>query len=292
MREASVVIAVAGWEDRFELGLLRDLERRRPAELFIITFEEYSAITLEGRKRVFRSADELGVSHREVIVTRDRRILFERLRDSFALPEWHGRSVLVDISTMPREVIWWICSALNAVQCELDYVYHQPEIYPADWITRDTDAPRLVYQHSGVSAFGKETALLLLSGFDVGRALQLIQFFEPKLISIGLQKGGQFDNDTRNIEPTKRELARIPNKEFFELDSFAPDRGYSVLFQTVRTLCAEYNLVAASLGPKPAAISLYQAHRVHPEMALAYAPSRQFNLKYSGGIGAAFEGSI
>ena len=292
MRKTSAVIAVAGWEDRFELGLLRDLERRRPAELLIITFEEYSAITLEGRRRVFHAADDFGVTHREVIVTRDRRVLFERLQETFALPEWRGHSVLVDISTMPREVIWWICSALKSVQCDLDYIYHQPETYPAEWITRDTDAPRLVYQHSGVSAFGKETALLLLSGFDVGRVLQLIQFFEPKLISIGLQEGAQFDNDARNVEPTRRELARISNKEFFGLDSFGADRGYSVLSQTVETLCAGYNLIAASLGPKPAAISLYRVHRAHPEMALAYAPSRQFNLKYSGGIGVALEGSI
>jgi len=193
---------------------------------------------------------------------------------------------------MPRQVIWWICSTLKSVQCELEYVYHRPETYPGDWITRDTDTPRLVYQHSGVSALGKETALLLLTGFDLGRALQLIQFFEPKVISVGLQAGTQFDNHTRNVEPTQRELTRIPNTEFFELDSFAPDRGYSVLSQTVGNLCAEYNLVAASLGPKPAAMSLYRTHRVHPEMALAYAPSRQFNFQYSFGIGAALEGSV
>lgn len=292
MRSVDAVIAVAGWEDRFQLGLQRDLESRLPSELLIITFEEYSGITRAGRERVSRIADDLGISRREVIVNRDRRVLFGKLQETFALPEWSGRSVLVDISTMPREVIWWICSALKSVQSELQYVYHRPQIYPSDWITRDTDSPRLVYQHSGVSAFGKETALLLLSGFDLGRALQLIQFFEPKLISIGLQAGAQFDNSTRNVEPTKRELAQIPNTEFFELDSFAPDRGYSVLSDTVQKLCSGYNLVAASLGPKPSAISLYQAHRAHPEMALAYAPSRQFNLQYSSGIGTALEGSI
>ncbi len=128
-----------------------------------------------------------------------------------------------------------------------------------------------MYQHSGVSALNKETALLLLTGFDLGRALQLIQFFEPKLISVGLQAGAQFDNLTRNVEPSQRELARIPNTEFFEFDLYCPRSRILGAFQTVDRLCDEFNLVGASLGPKPAAMSLYQTHRVHLEMALAYA---------------------
>ncbi len=102
------------------------------SSFFIVTFKEYSEITRQGRERLFRFADDRGVACEELIVTRDPRTLFGKLHDTFALPQWRGRSVLVDISTMPRQVIWWICSALKSAQCELEYVYHRPETYPDD----------------------------------------------------------------------------------------------------------------------------------------------------------------
>jgi hypothetical protein len=286
------VIAVAGWEDRFRLGVSKDLESRSPSELMIIAFEEYDTRTLEGRTAVVEMSGRFGIACNQVHVKRERRRLYATLRETFDPSIWRKRSVLVDISTMPREVIWWILSFLKAAECKVEYIYHRPEIYPSDWVTRDTDVPRLVYQHSGISAFGKETALLLLTGFDIERAHQLIRVFEPKQINVGLQVGTQYSNEIRNVTAARRELANLPNVQFFELDSFGSDQGYSAISEVIEALCGDYNLVAASLGPKPSAVSLYCAHLSHPEMALAYAPSRQLNPHYSQGIGASLSGSI
>jgi hypothetical protein len=292
MTRTDAVIAVAGWEDRFRLGLERDLTTHMPGEVLIVRFEEYSDLTNLGRTEIQTLADERGIRFTELRVTRDRQVLFERLRKTLSRPEWQGRSVLIDISTMPREVIWWTCSFLRSALCEVRYVYYPPTSYSDEWITRDTDSPRLVYQHSGLSAFGKQTCLMLLTGFDTDRANQMIQFFEPTLVSIGLQTGSQFDNETKNIASTRRALARSPVTEYFEVDAYSADRGYSAIAQATEVLGREYNVVAASLGPKPSAIAMYQVHLRNPEMALAYAPSRQFNPKYSAGIGAAVEGLV
>ena len=71
----------------------------------------------------------------------------------------------------------------------IQYVYYFPASYATEWLSRDTDRPRLVYQHSGISELGRDTCLLLLSGFDTDRAAQLLQFFERAAVVVGIQKG-------------------------------------------------------------------------------------------------------
>jgi hypothetical protein len=131
-----------------------------------------------------------------------------------------------------------------------------------------------------------------LTGFDTDRANQLIQFFEPTLVSVGLQTGLQFDNPAKNIERSRATLGRGPYTEFFEVDAYSVDRGYSAIAEAVARRSPEFNVVAASLGPKPSAIAMHQVNRRFPELALAYAPSRQLNVQYSTGIGAAVEGVV
>jgi hypothetical protein len=214
------------------------------------------------------------------------------LRDTFAEPAWWEGDILLDISTMPREIIYWSFSFLRSINNEIRYIYYQPEGYSPEWISRDSDRPRLVYQHSGISDFGKETCLLLISGFDTDRAAQLLQFFEPTRILIGTQTGAQFDNEEKNVAPIKTLLGGIRAVTEFRLDAYSGDHGFAAIANALTSHVGKYNLVAASLGPKPSAVALYRLHCAHPNIALVYTPSRQFNPDYSVGLGQSLTGSI
>jgi hypothetical protein len=131
-----------------------------------------------------------------------------------------------------------------------------------------------------------------MSGFDTDRAAQLIQFFEPGAVLIGLQTGAQYDNLTKNVEQTKKLLERKPDIKFFDVDAFSPDHGLAAIDGAISAYVGNFNIVAASLGPKPTAVALYFLQRKHTDIALAYAPSRQFNMSYSGGIGEALHGVV
>ena len=287
MRKTEAIVAVAGWEDRFLRGLQSDVDSRAPSQLVVFAFEEYLSRTAEARAQLSVLAGEKGIRYREVRVKREPVSLWQSVRRALSDREWSQRSVLVDITTMPREVIWWAFSSLRSVQGDVSYVYHKPGNYPAAWVTRDTDQPRLVYQHSGVSMFGRHTCLLLVSGFDADRAAQLIQFFEPRSVVIGLQTGSQYDNESKNVALTRRVLEGTPNVRFFDMDAYSSDHGLAAMEAAIVGQLGHYNVVAASLGPKPSAVALYRLQSKHPDIALAYAPSRQFNPKYSGGIGEA-----
>jgi hypothetical protein len=292
MPNIEAVVAVAGWEERFVKGLRLDMESSSPVQLIVFAFEEYLSQTDDARAEVMELAKAKGIRHRELLVKREPIGLWRSVRDAFADREWAQRSVLVDITTMPREVIWWTFSSLRSVESEVGYVYHRPESYPSTWVTRDTDQPRLVYQHSGVSEFGRYTCLLLVSGFDTDRAAQLIQFFEPRSVIIGLQVGSQYENQAKNVSLARGLLDRTPNVRFFDMDAYSSDHGLAAMEAAIVGQLGHYNIVAASLGPKPSAVALYRLHCKHPEIALTYAPSRQFNMKYSEGIGEAVRGEL
>jgi hypothetical protein len=286
------VIAVAGWEERFAKGLHLDVTANRPTHVFLFVFEEYLSQTDTSRKEISKFAEDNSVRYTEIPVRRDPRALWNKIRDTFSTDHWSGRSVLVDITTMPREVIWWTFSRLRAANCSVSYIYYRPTGYARDWLTRDTDQPRLVYQHSGVSVFGRPTCLLLMSGFDTDRAAQLIQFFEPAKVLIGVQVGTQHDNQTKNVERTKKLLERKSDINFFDVDAFSPDHGLAEIDSAIDPYVTNFNIVAASLGPKPSAVALYFLQRKHTDIALAYAPSKEFNMAYSGGIGEPLHGVV
>ncbi|MDE2999519.1 MAG: hypothetical protein OXU79_10635 [Gemmatimonadota bacterium] len=80
--------------------------------------------------------------------------------------------------------------------------------------------------------------------------------------------------------------------EIFELDAFDEDRGMVKIEEALKPLVKSFNILMGSLGPKLTAISLYRLQRKWDNIGLVYAPSNQFNEKYSSGIGNCFEGTI
>ena len=76
------------------------------------------------------------------------------------------RGVLVDISTMPREIIWYVLWQIEQSSVTGRYVYYSPENYGDDWLSRDPQPPRLVYKLSGLASPLAKTAILVTVGFD------------------------------------------------------------------------------------------------------------------------------
>lgn len=286
MQKIDSIVAVAGWEERFVLGFRKTLEEHAPSNVMVIAFEEYLDVTAENRSQVKQLSEAANAVYTELRVRREAPAsVWEEVTSVLSSEEWSKKSVLVDITTMPREVIWLFFGGLEDAGSTISYVYYRPGEYASEWVTRDTERPRLVYQNSGVSEFGRDTCLVVLSGFDVDRVAQMIQFFEPAAILIGLQTGTQFENQRKNIERHRLQLAGFKQIKYFDIDAYSSDHGFASIENVTTEEREKYNIVAASLGPKLSAIALYQLHGKYPTLALAYAPSRQFNAGYSKGIG-------
>lgn len=197
--------------------------------------------------------------------------------------------IYIDITTMPREVVWILLYNWRKKVSSVGYFYHKPLSYNNEWLTREPEVPRLLLKHSGVIDPFKQTALLIITGFDWERVNQINNFFEPKKVILGIQSGSQFDNHVRN----KNELFSLETEcASFEIDAYANDNGFSVIQNQVCSVLAEFNLVIASLGPKLTALSMYRLYVSHPEIALCYIPCKDFNVEYSEGISETIIGKI
>jgi len=292
MKHFDLLITVASWEDRFRLGLDRVMKERKVTRSLIYYYEEYASLTARNREY---AKDICG----------DRATRVER-KISFANPfqnwkqlasdvgEVDSANVLLDISTMPRDTILNLLFLLDGRKNSIYYVYHKPERYSSDWLSRDPGRPRLLFKQSGVTKLGGKTVLLVITGFDAERTEQLITTFEPKQTILGLQTGDQFENNRLNLGKYRG----VPSfgshaVKLFDLDAYSNDHGFEAILREVEPFInSDYNVILSSLGPKPSAIALYRGRRLFPEMALAYAPSNDFNPDYSNGIGSSLWGTL
>lgn len=291
-KEYNTLVAVLGWEERFYKGIKSDLQNYSFHQLILLRYKECDDLTVKSRELVKEICDEnkIDLKYLEIsdLDTVEKWKLFD---EYFSNKDNVGEKVLLEISTMPRDTIWSLLYFLNPLDISIDYIYHTPKSYNTDWLTKEPGKPRLLFKHSGISKLGTQTALIILTGFEIERTKQLVNFFEPKLTYLGLQKGNQFNNEKRNAGNHASIKGYTETKEF-ELDAYADDNGYSSIKAQIDELKDKYNVIVASLGPKPTSIAMYKAFLDNPDIALAYVPAKEFNVEYSKGINTNFFGTF
>jgi uncharacterized protein Veg len=287
------MITVGSWETRFLKGFEGAVKKFRPHNVVLFFYKEYATWSAKNRRESAKLCKEQG------IIFKDCELSFSKHKDLWNvlygivthLNVGNG-CVLLDITTMPRETIWIMLDLLDARGIMVKYVYNQPERYNPKWLSRDPDEPRLVYKLSGEPKMGIPTKLLVLTGYDVDRVRQLIRFFQPQETLLGLQTGNQLANQAFNVEKSKRAFEKERAIDFFEVDAYAADHGFNSIKTQLDAHIGNSNMIMSSLGPKLSAISLYKLHKIYPQTSLAYAPSKEFNRRYSYGVGLTHEGHL
>ena len=221
-----VLVTVASWEPRFVLGIERTLQERSARRIILAYFVgEYGDRTEEARHALRKiSKEHPGIDLREQEMTFGAPDVAWRLLEKDLGPTAGiGDAVLVDLTTMPREIIWSALFWLEAGAAKVDYVYHRPKTYASDWLSRDPNDPRLVYKLAGTLEVGRPTALVAVTGFDEKRCRQAIEFYEPARVLLAAQGGRQYENNLRNVGPNF--AGGGISIDHTEVDAFGADHG-------------------------------------------------------------------
>ncbi|MGE0090793.1 MAG: hypothetical protein AB7S50_15075 [Bacteroidales bacterium] len=285
------MITTASWEPRFLLGFIRLVEDYSFEFVLMYYFSDYSNVSLENRNKVKSICNKKNIPIKEIELNQDLNSwisIFNSLGDS----KLKDKEILVDISTMPRETIWIVFHILQNFTSRIQYIYNKPEGYSNEWLSRDPGKPRLVYKLSGIAELGKPTTLVVITGFDIDRVNQLIYFFEPETTLLGIQIGSQFSNLKLNSEKHIKEFTNTPGIKIFDVDAYSDDRGLNTIRKHLLDYVDNSNLIMSSLGPKLTAVSLFKIAQEFDNVALSYAPSNEFNIEYSRGIGDTLTGTI
>ena len=292
MKNCDLLITFASWEDRFRFGFERNLDKAKFREALVFYFGSYAPRTQENRKMVDAVCKTKNIRYTPVELDIDKpadnwRTVLKNI-DKFLA---ESKEILIDISTMPREIIWYMLWMIEQNNVIARYVYHSPREYGDDWLSRDPRAPRLVYKLSGIASLSAKTVLIVTAGYDLQRVKRLLNWYEPNKSMIGVQSESTFRrNDEAMAEYNI--LEKEYDCEIFELDAFSEDFGMEVIREKLEGIDPSYNIIMGSLGPKLTAITLYKIQRQKQEIGLVYAPSNQFNENYSTGIGQCFEGTM
>ena len=288
----SILLAFASWEDRFPEGLKIDLQAVACKQVVVFYYSDYTPKTDEQRSEVKAECRRREVDYEEVDLKPDRP--HENLRKlDDTIGSMAGTSpLIVDISTMPREVIWYIFWLTENRETPLRYRYYRPKSYPGEWISRDPGRPRLVHKLSGIARPGLKTALLVVVGLDVQRVSQLVRFFEPSRLLVALQGDSPLATNDTNMRRYVDDLLVGETVSKFNINAYDDDHGYHVFEHEVAGLVENHNVILGSLGPKLTAVPLYRIKKRWPEIGLVYAPANEFNIDYSQGTGSLFEGAL
>lgn len=284
------LIAVSGWEDRYVEGVSRTIRGGGIKHIHIFDYDLYENYTSHNTEQVLAVAREAGCEasrHRLFYDSPGESWMI--IHDAIERGDFWGQDVILDISTMPREMVWSALFFLDASGARSWFTYHLPERYSQEPLSRDPGTPRLVFKRSGVFDLNRKTALIVATGFDPERSTQLVRTFEPDITILAVQEGDQYDNVGRNAEAHK---SKKISTEILPIDSYNVSQCTDRIGGRVNDLRGDYNIIMASLGPKIAAIALHLIQKRHPEVALAYVPSRHFDPEYSSGLGTTITGLV
>jgi hypothetical protein len=276
------LVTNASWEPRFLDSVAATLNGDRPNRVYVLYSAKYQEWTFDARRAARALAQSAGSR-------------FSQIKLDFESPAalWGGvahtvqrlhrdgvQRFVVDGTTMPREVTWYLLHACAELRIDVRYVYVPVGEYGA-WLSKESLRPRLVLKRSGVLLPDRPTAVVAISGYDIGRLNQMLLYFEPRKICIARQVGDRYQNNLRNT-PNLSEFTR--HAEFFDFDGYdLGGNSYQVLKNAVLPLLNEYNVLLASLGPKLSSITAFQVTAAHPDVALVYIPSETYNREYSKG---------
>lgn len=288
------IIAVLGWEDRFIEGFKVDYQTFAFNKFILFRYAEYTDITQQNYNIITKFCSDNNIEFICYVLSYEKTISNWALLSDALLNDFIEKDeIILEITTIPRELIWTMLFFLKQQRNKVDFVYHKPISYSDDWLSREPDKPRLLLKHSGIIDLGKQTLLFILTGFDPERTRQLINFYEPKKTILVIQSGNQFSNSSRNnVEQHIKESVGFTDYESHEIDSYNLDESYKKIESILDKYKDDYNIVASSLGPKLACLSLYKYHHHNDSIALTYVPCKEYNVNYSKGLNGTQIGNI
>lgn len=277
-----ILIAPAGWEERYFEGVLIDVEQFSPTLILVPYSKCYQGRTLKIRQSIKSYAEQHGIAYDEIEIDYSDAVpLYQSLWKFFEEHFKNSIAVRFNATTTPRDAIWNILHFLSLDKHPTEFSYYRPLEY-GDYLSRDAQAPRLVLKRSGISFPDRPTCILVLDGFDAERRAQLRNRFEPKVMLVGRQIGDQLGNTVRNASNL---LEHSEGEVHFDFDCYdTSDTSLGVLEKHLSSFADEYNILASSLGPKPSALTLFNLNRKYPDIGLVYIPASDYSEKYSTGI--------
>lgn len=283
------LIAFASWEERFVSGCEVALAEFACDSVCVFYFDRFAELTDRNREVLGDGGRGWPVPKFVELGWRDPALAWRMVVDEIEELAGSVEELVLECSTMPREVIWYVLWAAEQRNTPVECRYFSPEDYGGDWISRDPLVPRMAFKISGIADPSKATALVVTVGFDPARVQRLVRWCEPTKLIVGEQVGERFRQNKKAMDTMRNILKKsYRDSVFFKVDAFGRDFGEDAIMGQVEDVLDSHNLVLASMGPRLGALALYRIQRRFSQTGLVCAPAGQYNTDYSIGSGSRY----
>lgn len=272
-------IIFTSWEDRFITTFKKDISSNEFKKILIFNYENghnlnYKKIHLDKIEKL--NSTNISVDFINMEINND--ISNWKLLNDIFKNNIEG-NVLLNISTMPRNIIYYSLHFLDNLNYKYNVIYynaleHDPKL------TQSPLTPNLILQHSGIFYSDKKTLLVVSLGYDEKRIYQVYNHFEPKKLII-LSEDKHKTSIDKDVD---FKFTDIEEKDIVKINSFEKDNIFNTLEQLVTPLQKGYNVILCSLGPKISSLELYKYNKKYPETGLCYVSLKEYSNNYSIGV--------
>ena len=294
------------------------------------SFEERSLLTTKkfltdmGEPSDVRLANviEYNVQHQEN-VARFRELKIEAIEDldrfdSKALWRWAWKTIgaaprgdiAVDITCFPRELLGMILFAISLMRNKfgnvtVNYIAAPEGGYAtqnleleesARWLSKGVRDIRSIIGYPGEFSGEKEGHLIALTGHEKERMMEIVEYVEPRTLSIGSGEIGSFttagaDEYSRRVVQALRSRVPVPEMERIAFRSDSVEDVYERLGEMGLDF-GKKNVSLAGMNTKLSFVgaALFALHE--RRVRIVYAVPEKYNSRYCQGVGKAYQHDI
>lgn len=234
----------------------------------------------------------IGCDSKSIIDVGDELVKF--IESVLELPSKH---LVVDITSFSHELLAVLIGVFNSFQImnrtTMLYVGASEYSFNTDvkdiWLSRGVRQIRSVLGFPGTMLPSKKLHLIILAGFEVERAMEVITCYEPASISIGLGKKEQSvsgkHHDTNKVfferlnQFVKNQDENTQDIYHFEFSCVNPMIAKNQLLDHIGELnvLKNKNIVVCPLNTKIVTVGVALAAIEHPEIQICYAEPEEYN---------------
>ncbi len=284
--EVDHLLMSVSYEER-SLGIWQALRRTVRGEQFVCFNENHSDYLAQNIARIRKEgpgAKLLPLNSDQPLTTFDGlRRAVERLAGAGA------GTIAIDITSFMREALCMLVYLLEKQlprRSRVVCIYHKAESYGASrsggWLSQGVMDVRSVLGFCGQGKLTGPTHLIVLPGYEVDRALEIIERLQPLRLSLG------FVTATHSVSARFNEVldAFVERLEAFyagraierfEFSSIDPLATRDQVLETCRRGGAHENIAVACLNTKPATVGAALACVRRPATQMVYAQPVRYN---------------
>lgn len=184
-----------------------------------------------------------------------------------------------DVTTLTRESLLMLLAALSQQfgNPRTRIVYTKPCDY-GEWLSRGFRRVRNVVGFPGVHIASKQTALIILSGFEEGRAVKVIDEIEPTCVLWGMGDPPTDPKFLQRNEMTSRVILSRQDVENFRFPANSVcDCTCKIVSEIDRATEKWGNVILVPMSTKLSTVAAFRAVMARLEVQLAYGLPGEYN---------------